>query len=530
MTASVIPRATRSSNCSPPSWLAVCASTTCRGGSAARSSRRCWRVRSRRAWSSRNACARHSRDPTSSARKVRSTPPSASASPAGRRARSSTCCWRRPIPRSIRQSALAVTGSRLPKSCRSRWRTGGARPPAPPLRNARRLWRPKLRSNKAIPAAIDPTLSGRSRSKRRAVTSRLPFRPYHLRHGFTSQTKFASRPDVARSGRSVGPRRFRLYVLDLGRIRDGAHHGASCAGALRSAQNALACYPVHRLCADGRRHGAAVRLGAGPLLCQRVRANLNMHRARLRTFAALHQPGCAVTARTPQASAFPARARIVNAPVEALGKKAERIGNAQHHHLPVLEGDETVIEVGGGDRDVFAEADRVVVIDPGVIARLGARALEPFEAGTRIFEVGEALRAVIAVCIRPVQRVLAFAAIEADQAAVRARAPEHAVLVDVAAANADAFLRNGIELRQFGLGIEAHEAGLTNERVDGVPDRAVGRMRHHGVRAGACDPHVLVRLRRRARLGVFVDLAVAVGIENEGRPALRFDGIAGLIP
>ena len=93
----------------------------------------------------------------------------------------------------------------------------------------------------------------------RAVTSRLPFRPYHLRHGFTSQTKSASRPDVARSGSSLGPRRFCLHVLDLGRIRDGADHGASCAGALRSAQNALACHHVRRLCADGRRHGAAVR-------------------------------------------------------------------------------------------------------------------------------------------------------------------------------------------------------------------------------------------------------------------------------
>ena len=89
-----------------------------------------------------------------------------------------------------------------------------------------------LRPNKAIPAAIDPTLLDRSRSKRRAVTSRLPFRPYYLRHGFTSQTKFPGRPDVARSGCSLRPRRFWLHVLDLGRIRDGAHHGASCAGAL----------------------------------------------------------------------------------------------------------------------------------------------------------------------------------------------------------------------------------------------------------------------------------------------------------
>ena len=132
--------------------------------------------------------------------------------------------------------------------------------------------------------------------------------------------------------------------------------------------------------------------------------------------------------------------------------------------------------------------------------------------------------------VRPVQRVLAFAAIEADQAAVRAGSPEHAVLVDVSAADADAVLRNGVEFRQFGLGIKPQEAGLADEHVHGVPDRTVGRMRHHRVGARAGDPHVLVCLRRRARLRVFVDLAVAVGIENERRPALRFDGIAGLVP
>ena len=61
----------------------------------------------------------------------RSIPPSASVSPAGRRAPSSRCCWRRPTPRSTRPSAAAATGSRPRKNCRCRWKTGGARPPAP---------------------------------------------------------------------------------------------------------------------------------------------------------------------------------------------------------------------------------------------------------------------------------------------------------------------------------------------------------------------------------------------------------------
>ena len=55
-------------------------------------------------------------------------------------------------------------------------------------------------------------------------------------------------------------------------------------------------------------------------------------------------------------------------------------------------------------------------------------------------------------------------------------------------------------------------------------------MRHYGVGAGSRDPHVLARLCRLARLGVFVDLAVAVGVEHERRPALRLGGIARLLP
>ena len=58
-------------------------------------------------------------------------PPSASASPAGRRAPSWKCCWRRPTPRFTRPSAAAATASRRPRRCRCRWRTGGARPRAP---------------------------------------------------------------------------------------------------------------------------------------------------------------------------------------------------------------------------------------------------------------------------------------------------------------------------------------------------------------------------------------------------------------
>src|SRR5665213_392232 len=106
---------------------------------------------------------------------------------------------------------------------------------------------------------------------------------------------------------------------------------------------------------------------------------------------------------------------------------------------------------------------------------------------------------------RPVERTFALAAVEAHEMAARTRAPQHAVAVDVAAANAEARLRNVIDFRQLGFRIEAQEAGRAGEGADGEPDRAVFRVRHHRVGPGTGgDTLVLIRIGWRARLGVFV--------------------------
>src|SRR5262249_8669874 len=141
----------------------------------------------------------------------------------------------------------------------------------------------------------------------------------------------------------------------------------------------------------------------------------------------------------------------------------------------------------------------------------------------------EAFASVIAGRIRPAESTLAVAPVEADQRAIRARPPPPPVLVDVAAAQADALLRNGIELAELGLGIEALEAWRAGEHIERVPDRAIGRVRHHGVRARARDARVLARLPRLARAGVFVDLAITVGVKHELGPALRLRGVAGVV-
>src|SRR4029077_11557781 len=105
-------------------------------------------------------------------------------------------------------------------------------------------------------------------------------------------------------------------------------------------------------------------------------ADLDVHDAGLRTLAAFHQPRRAIAARAPQAAALPARFRIVDAAVQALGVEAERIGDAQRDHLPVPECHEAVPEIGGRDRDVLAQTHRVVLVHPGVVAGLGAAVLE----------------------------------------------------------------------------------------------------------------------------------------------------------
>src|SRR5918998_1360799 len=98
------------------------------------------------------------------------------------------------------------------------------------------------------------------------------------------------------------------------------------------------------------------------------------------------------------------------------------------------------------------------MINPSVIARLAGAVLESLERGTRILVEGEAFRAVLAGRLRAVERRLALVAVEADEMAVRAGAPQHAVLVDVAPAHADAFLRDGVELAEVGLRVKAQEA------------------------------------------------------------------------
>ena len=137
---------------------------------------------------------------------------------------------------------------------------------------------------------------------------------------------------------------------------------------------------------------------------------------------------------------------------------------------------------------------------------------------------------------RAVERAGAKRTVETRHVAAGHGRPDHAVAVDVHAPRREAFDRVAIgverrleDFRQRGggrvvSGYEPHYgAGITE---GGTPYRAVGRRRHAVVTT--VDAHVARRVRGFARFGVVrVAHAVAVGVEDERRPALGRHGIAG---
>src|SRR5947208_16136996 len=144
------------------------------------------------------------------------------------------------------------------------------------------------------------------------------------------------------------------------------------------------------------------------LVRQRIGPQLEVRRERLRPFAALDQPRRAVAVCGPQPTALPARIRIVDAAVEALRIEAERIRNADRHHLAVLvQRHQAVHQVGGRHRNVVAKAEGVVLVDPRIVARLGAVLANAFEARPRVLVELPAFWAVVAGRLRTVERTLA---------------------------------------------------------------------------------------------------------------------------
>src|SRR5262249_49103725 len=187
---------------------------------------------------------------------------------------------------------------------------------------------------------------------------------------------------------------------------------------------------------------------------QRVGTDLDMHGQGGHALATLLEPRRPITLRRPQAPALPAGLRIVDARVETLGIEAEWVRHAQRHHLAVDERREAVVFICGRDRHVIAETNRIVLIDPGVVARLGAVVADAGKTRPGIFVEGPALGAMIASRNRTEKRAFAFGAIEAAEMATGERDPHHALGIDVAAARTKARHWNVVDFRQLGLWIK----------------------------------------------------------------------------
>src|ERR1700730_10851010 len=262
---------------------------------------------------------------------------------------------------------------------------------------------------------------------------------------------------------------------------------------------------------------------------QRVRADLELIDLRRRSLAGLAMERRAVAVRRPERAALPAGVRIVDAAIDPLGEEAERIGDDHVDPLAVDERHQRLVAVAGGHRNVVAKAGRVLLVDPGVVARLGAAALgDVLELRTWERRERPALGTQLAFGgLRAVEWALALAAVERAEMAARQRHVGDAVAVDVEAAGAEARERRLIDFRQLGLRIEPQDVARIAEH--GAPHGAIRRIDADAVEAGV---HALVlgRIDRLVRLTEFINLAVAVGVDDDWGPALGLSLVAGLFP
>src|SRR5712692_1671793 len=106
--------------------------------------------------------------------------------------------------------------------------------------------------------------------------------------------------------------------------------------------------------------------------CKRIGAELDPHHFRAGAFTGFEMERNSVAVGRPQSSPLPAGIRIVDAPIQPFGKKAHGIGDAKINELPIDESEQRLVGIAGGDGYVLAQSERVVLIHPGVVARLGA--------------------------------------------------------------------------------------------------------------------------------------------------------------
>src|SRR5258707_4484199 len=106
-------------------------------------------------------------------------------------------------------------------------------------------------------------------------------------------------------------------------------------------------------------------------MCERIGAKLEAYGARTILLAAFEMEHGALAIGGPQALAVPAGIGIIDAAIDVYREEAHRIGHGDADELAVDQREDPAVEIAHGDGHVFAKAEGVELVDPGVIARLG---------------------------------------------------------------------------------------------------------------------------------------------------------------
>ena len=97
-----------------------------------------------------------------------------------------------------------------------------------------------------------------------------------------------------------------------------------------------------------------------------------MYHLTRRPLAAFHVKGSPGAHGRPEALALPAAVRIVDAPIHPFCIEPQRIWDSENDPFTVLQGQQPFGRIAGVDRHVAAQPERIELIDPGVVAGLGA--------------------------------------------------------------------------------------------------------------------------------------------------------------
>src|SRR5262249_1314948 len=196
-------------------------------------------------------------------------------------------------------------------------------------------------------------------------------------------------------------------------------------------------------------HNWGTRTGRLPR--KRIGPKLESNHFWPRSLAAFRVEWCPVAIRAPQPAPLPAGIGIVDPAVEALGEEAHGVRHAQLDELAIHEHVQRIGVVAGRDRHVLAEAERVVLVHERIVARLGTAGFRlAYAVKLRSWQAIEGPRfgTMLAGRSRPIERALAFPAVEARHVPARERHPDDALGIDVKAARRVARERHFVDLRQ----------------------------------------------------------------------------------